>query len=227
MKLYAIICTRDKDINPVTTTLVNTLSSYGVEVKLLVNQASIFSAYEKGLQACEASPQDIIICCHDDIVLLNEKVSFVAALASCTNPETGVVGPAGTSLLGKDAVWWNQERWQAGYHRGAVRHNDKEQEKIQNTHYGPYGQVVALDGLFLAARKEVWEKIGFKKPDYFEGLWDFYDIHYTTSAHLLGLKNYAVPIKLTHYSSGELVGRDSWHKNRQAFIENTELPLSC
>ena len=95
-----------------------------------------------------------------------------------------------------------------------------------DTTYGPHGQVVALDGLFLAARKEVWEKIKLSKPKYFEGDWDFYDIHYTTKAHQLDYKNYTVPIDMIHYSGGELVGRDSWHKNRQAFIANTQLPIS-
>ena len=127
--------------------------------------------------------------------------------------------------MDSDAVWWNQERWQAGLHRGFVIHYNNEHKKLHDTHYGSHGQVVALDGLFLAARKEVWETVGFKKPPYFEGEWDFYDIHYTTTAHHLGFKNYTVPIKMIHYSSGELVGRDSWHKNRNAFINNTKLPI--
>ena len=30
---------------------------------------------------------------------------------------------------------------------------------------------------------------------------------------------------MMHHSIGELAGRDSWHKNRVAFIENNELPM--
>jgi hypothetical protein len=56
-------------------------------------------------------------------------------------------------------------------------------------------------------------------------LWDFYDIHYTTTAHHLGFENHTVPVDLIHHSNGELVGRDSWHKNRKAFIANTKLPI--
>ena len=139
------------------------------------------------------------------------------------------MGAAGTTLLGNDAVWWNQQHWGAGYHRGHVEHVKKNQNATQlyKTTYGPTGQVVALDGLFLAARKEVWEDITLDKPDYFEGNWDFYDIHCTTKAHLMGYKNYVIPINLVHQSGGELAGRDSWHKNREAFIANTKLPLSC
>ena len=227
MKIFAIICTRDKSLNPVTSKLIHTLSSYGVNVKVLANQESIFEAYEKGLSLCDAEDKDIVILCHDDLDIGSTRAEFIAALASCLEVGAGIVGPAGTTLLGVDAVWWNQERWQAGYHRGSVDHHKKETNQKYTTHYGPHGQVVVLDGLFLAAKKEVWEQVGLKKPPYFEGKWDFYDIHYTTTAHLLGLKNATIPLHMIHYSGGELVGRDSWHKNREAYIKNTPLPLSC
>lgn len=225
MKIFSIICTRDKDLSPITSKLVHTLSSYGVSVKLLVNQKSIFKAYKKGLTSCDAKEEDIIIYCHDDLEIKTPYTEFILALAKCTMKETGIVGPAGTTFLGRDAVWWNQENWQSGYHRGLVSHINKENGEIYGTHYGPHGQVVALDGLFLAARKEVWEAVGVEKPQYFKGEWDFYDIHYTTKSHSLGYKNYTVPIDLIHHSGGELVGRDSWHKNRESFIKNTRLPL--
>ena len=234
MQIFSIICTRERDITGVAKGLVDTLLGFGVVVKLLVNENSIFEAYKKGLDSCKANPNDIIIFCHDDIQILNDKVSFVQALAPCVRSTTGIVGPAGTTHLGEDAVWWRQDRWAQGLHRGLVKHIMKGQPgrvlsnsatMITPTSYGPHGPVVALDGLFLAARKEVWDKVGLEKPTYFEGLWDFYDIHYTTKAHNLGFENHAVPIDLIHHSNGELVGRDSWHKNRKAFIANTELPL--
>jgi 8-oxo-dGTP pyrophosphatase MutT (NUDIX family) len=243
VKLFAIICTRDKKLGEITSALVHTLSSYGVEVKLLVNQQSIFSAYKKGIDSCAAKEKDIIICCHDDLKLLATKSEFLSAIAKCVHEKTGIIGPAGTTLLGEDAVWWDHTRWQQGLHRGCVNHFNLQKENshyesrkmdgtkedgtgtVTPTNYGPPGRVVALDGLFLAARKEVWEKVGLEKPDYFEGDWDFYDIHYTTTAHKLGYHNHTVLLNMIHYSSGELVGRDSWHKNREAFIANTELPM--
>ena len=149
----------------------------------------------------------------------------MAALSKCKDKDTGIVGPAGTTYLGENAVWWDQEKWSQGHHRGQVKHRANKGEPASATYYGECGQVVALDGLFLAARKEVWEKVGLQKPEYFEGNWDFYDIHYTTKSHSLGYKNYVIPIDMIHLSNGELVGRDSWHKNREAFINNTKLPI--
>jgi GT2 family glycosyltransferase len=229
MKIFAVICTRDKELGTVTSELVHTLSSYGVNIKLLTAQNSIFEAYQKGVDSCSANDEDIIILCHDDLQILSTKPQFIASLVKCAYSETGIVGPAGTTNLGEDAVWWQQGRWQAGFHRGQVKHfipsETKDSPTIDTTHYGPHGRVVALDGLFLAARKEVWDHIELQKPKYFEGKWDFYDIHYTTKAHLLGYKNFTIPLDMIHHSGGELVGRDSWHKNREAFISHTQLPL--
>tara|TARA_R110000822_G_scaffold178717_2_gene318646 strand:- start:156 stop:839 length:684 start_codon:yes stop_codon:yes gene_type:complete len=222
MKIFSITCTRDKNLGEAPKALFSTLSSYGVHVKVLANQTSIFEAYKKGMESCDADLNDIIILCHDDLEILSGKAEFVGSLAACLDPATGIVGLAGTTDLGENAVWWDQTRWREGKHRGKVMHREPQ---VHATEYGACGRVVALDGLFLAARRAVWEMVGLDKPEHFEGDWDFYDIHYTTRAHLLGYKNYTVPIEVIHDSSGELVGRDSWHLNREAFIKNTKLPL--
>ncbi len=224
MKIFAVICTRTNNFSKVTRDLLDTLSSFGVQVKVMTNQTSIFEAYKKGLDKCDASSEDIVIFCHDDIELLDTKADFIAKIASCLRENTGIVGPAGTTRLGPDAVWWNYDNWRAGLHSGAVYHRG-EKGQIYNTEYGPYRRVVVLDGLFLAARKCVWDTVGMGKPDYFRGDWDFYDLHYTSKAHNSKLENHTIPIKIIHHSAGDIVGRDSWHKNREAFINNTSLPL--
>ena len=138
---------------------------------------------------------------------------------------TVLIGPAGTTHLGTNAVWWDHEKWKQGFHRGRVFHVHPDTKKPVDTLYGFPGNVVALDGLFLGARAKTIQRLGLEKPEYFEGEWDFYDIHYTTKAFQLGYTNKAVDIKIIHHSLGELAGRDSWHKNREAFISKTELPL--
>jgi len=226
MKIHCIICTRDRNLNIVTQGLVKTLISYGVNVKLNAGATSIFEAYTTTVNGMNLDPDDIVILCHDDLKIFNDQASFLAALSQCLEPKTGIIGPAGTTSLGENAVWWDQERWAKGLHSGVVWHPGSQSlEQIMRTEYGPHREVVVLDGLFLAAQKKVWDHVGLEKPEYFEGEWDFYDIHYTSKAHLLGYENYTVPISILHYSKGELAGRDSWHKNRTAFVENTKLPL--
>ena len=225
MNVYAVISTRSRFFSPVLKLLTETFKDFEVEVKILVNQDSIFEAYSKGFNACDPSGDDVVIFCHDDIELVCTKDEFYKAIGKTLEKKCGIIGPAGTTELGSDAVWWNHDNWKEGKHKGRVLHakgND-----IEKTYYGEFGEVAVLDGLFLAANHTVWRKVGLSKPDYFEGAWDFYDIHYTARATSLGLKNQAVMLDLVHHSIGDTTGRDSWHKNREAFIKNTKLPLTC
>jgi len=227
MNTYAVICTRSReDISPTAHALMNYYSSVGVQTLLMCNQASIFSAYASAFKKVNPDPEDLFISCHDDIEVHEAKEDFLNKLKEETDStDVGFVGVAGTTDLGKDAVWWDREKWRAGKHRGRVYHVHPDQIHPVDTLYGFPGPVVVLDGLFLAARARTISQIGLDKPEYFEGRWDFYDIHYTTKAFLEGFTNKAVDIKIIHHSLGELVGRDSWHKNREAFISKTELPL--
>lgn len=225
MKLHAFICTREGQQAPCTKELVSYLGRCKVDVNLLVGEKSIFEAYHKALTNNSFGDEDIVILCHDDIEILMDPKRFVKILIKSLMPErTGFVGVAGTRRLGEDAVWWNQQHWQQGLHRGCVLHGEDETTS-QMTWYGNPGEVAVLDGLFLAAKYRTLRKLDLSKPDYFTGDWDFYDIHYTTQAVKKNYHNYVVPIMMLHHSFGELAGRDSWHQNRAAYIERTDLPL--
>jgi len=224
--IYAFICTRSKELNETTKRLSSYLSRANINTKFLVNQKSIFEGYSKAFKKFDIQDNDIVIMCHDDIEILTDPEVFKDIIVNtCLKVETGFVGVAGTTFLSKDAVWWNQDNWRQGRHRGHVYHG-KEIMTADSTFYGPPGQVICMDGLFLAASGKVLREVGLSKPEYFEGEWDFYDIHYTVTAHKKKYKNMIVPVSVLHNSKGELVGRDSWHKNRQAFIERVNLPLA-
>ena len=227
MIIHAFIPTRSKQLKAVTQRLLTYLAKCDAKISLIVNSESIFDGYRKAFEKANPDPSDIIILCHDDIEILNSYESFKDLLFKhfFLPEDTGFIGPAGTTHLGNDAVWWNHDNWKKGLHRGFVLHGENI-NKCKTTYYGEYERVVALDGLCLVTTAKTINAIGLDKPEYFEGDWDFYDIHYTTKAHLMGLKNYTVPLMILHNSMGELAGRDSWHKNRQAFISNTKLPLS-
>jgi hypothetical protein len=227
MNIHAVICTRSRDdVSETTDKLIRFLCDCKIGVYLVADAKSIFSAYQGAFEKIDPDPEDIIIFCHDDIEIWDDPRYFVQKLIETTAlPETGFVGPAGTTCLGADAVWWDQDRWQQGKHRGQVQHLDKKQGKQWTTHYGDAGDVVVLDGLFLAARARVVKDIGLEKPEDFVGEWDFYDIHYTSKAFLKGYTNKVILLKVLHNSLGELVGRESWHMNRAAFIAKNEFPM--
>ena len=223
--IYAFICTRSKNFSNTTKKLSSYLSRAGISTKFLVGQKSIFSGYSNAFKKFDIQDNDVVILCHDDIEILTDPEVFKNIIVqTCLQVETGFVGVAGTTMLSRDAVWWNHALWKEGRHRGHVFHGDNILT-ADSTYYGKPDQVVCMDGLFLAASGRVLREVGLEKPEYFEGDWDFYDIHYTVSAHKKKLKNKVVPISILHNSHGELVGRDSWHKNREAFIERNQLPI--
>lgn len=224
MNIYAFICTRTKDFSPTLKDLISYLSRAGVKPTILVNQKSIYTGYKKAFKSVDVEDDDICIMCHDDIKIFNDPKEFTSILLEkLYKNTTGFVGVAGTTYLSEDAVWWNKSLWNQGKHSGLVFH--VQDNILETTFYGNYREVVCLDGLFLATTGRVLNKIGLAKPSYFEGEWDFYDIHYTITARKQGLRNFTVPLFIKHESIGELVGRDSWHKNREAFIKNTPLPI--
>jgi len=226
MNIHAIICTRDRNnVSSTTNKLISFLCKCKIGVYLVSGAKSIFGAYRGAFEKIDPDDDDILIFCHDDIEIRENPEEFLKKLTTLTSlPETGFIGPAGTTYLSQNAVWWDQEWWKAGKHKGKVIHVDP-QGKEYITQYGPPDDVAVLDGLFLAAKPSVIKDIGLEKPPYFEGEWDFYDIHYTSKAFLKGYTNKVIDLNILHNSRGELVGRDSWHKNREAFIANNDLPL--
>ena len=192
---------------------------------MLIGKESIFEAYREGVNNILLNDEDIVIFCHDDIEIIMDPQQFINVLVKASRrPKQGFFGPAGTTILTQNAVWWDHNEWQSGKHKGFVMHG-KNLSTSEYTYYGNPGKVVCLDGLFLAIQGKTLKSIDLAKPDYFDGDWDFYDIHYTTQAHKKGFYNRVEPIFMLHHSRGELAGRDSWHKNRVAFIENNQLPM--
>ena len=224
MKIYSVICTRSKNLTPTTQKLVSKLSSLPSKVMIMTNQKSIFSGYKKAFDRVNPNDTDIFILCHDDIEINENPKDIVNAISIVNAEGYGFAGLAGTKLLGKDAVWWNHERWGQGHHSGQVQHLDKKEGSFYTTEYGPVSRVVVLDGLFLSASAKTLKEVKLEKPPYLKGDWDFYDLHYTFTAFEKGLKNVTVPLKIAHHSSGELVGRHGWNENRMAFINNHHLP---
>ena len=120
MTIHAIICTRSADSVPETTDrLLKFLVTCGIKVYLMSNAKSIFKAYEGAFAKLNPDDEDICIFCHDDVEIRENPNVFMEKLNSlCSLPETGFVGPAGTTCLSKNAVWWDQYHWELGLHRG-------------------------------------------------------------------------------------------------------------
>lgn len=219
---FALIPTRrtpevDKDL-PIGTYL----RRNGWSVVYIENKESIFAAYSAALEEV-VRPDDSVILCHDDIRILTDGALFNEIIDSkLSKTDTGFIGVAGTQFLSKTGVWWdklgtyNPNGGQTNPLCGVVYHGDSILS-MTPTFYGGHSRVVALDGVFLAAKGKTIKSIKISKPPTFEGGWDFYDIYYTVQAHLRDLKNYCVPIHILHQSVGNL--KDGWYKNKEAFLD--------
>ena len=75
MNIYAFICTRSREkISQTTHTLLTYLSSCSINILVLANQKSLFSAYQKAYDKISPNPEDIIILCHDGRTIRLESI---------------------------------------------------------------------------------------------------------------------------------------------------------
>jgi len=218
MKKVAFIPTRDGKIKK---TLRDFFDSAKWKIVPLQKYDDIFSAFDDGVKTEDVLADDYVIFCHDDIEILTNPKDFNLFIEkNLEDSNSGFVGVAGTRFLRATAVWWEGESPTNHMNSlaGSVYHGDKKKE-IYQTYFGPLGDVAVMDGLFLAAKGRTVNTIQLKKPKTFTGKWDFYDIFYTSQAHLKGLRNRVIPLDIIHYSKGEIKGKTSWYENREAFQE--------
>jgi hypothetical protein len=226
MQKIALIPTKEKKSRPIQTYLENA----GWAVHYLEGKTSIFQAYSDGVGELNLKAKDRIIMCHDDIEILTDPKVFNQLLDSYfEKPYLGFVGVAGAKKLNQTACWWHGVGGEyPGPNAklcGAVFHGSS-LEDIHPTYYGSFGKAEVMDGLFLATTGRTLHSIQLKKPSFFKGNWDFYDIFYTYQASQKNLNNYVVPIQVLHYSFGEGSNQSTWEDNRKAFIENVAKKLA-
>ena len=198
-------------------TLISFFDEAGWESYVMDGCSSIFEAYEKGVVESKVKPSDYVIMCHDDIHILTNSIDFNSIIEGFLQKnKIGFLGVAGTRILRENCVWWEGlNAYQSDHLAGSVYHGSTVMD-MQSTHYGPTGKVVAMDGVFLACLGSTLLGMRLGKPKEFEGNWDFYDLYYTLQAHFKGLENYVVPVQILHKSRGNIQGKESWHKNREA-----------
>ena len=160
MQIYALICTRStKDITQTTDNLCMFLTQCGIKVVLMAGANSIFKAYHGALEKINPNSDDIVIMCHDDIEIRENHEVFVEKLKNTLKRDmVAFAGPAGTTFLDKDAVWWEHNRWKQGFHKGKVTHITPEGKEYLSD-YGPPEDVVVLDGVFLAAKAKIIKEL--------------------------------------------------------------------
>lgn len=170
---------------------------------------SLCEGYNRGIRQ---SKGDILIFSHDDIEIVTPD--FAARLLSYLD-QYDLIGIAGTTrLMGPAWIYagWPHVHGQVGFINSLTG-----QLMVQG--YDMRGKcspnAQAMDGVFLAARREVAERIGFDQST-FDG-WHLYDVDFTFSAYLAGYRTAIChDLCVIHDSRGEW-GED-WQHYARAFM---------
>lgn len=182
----------------------------------VVDAKSLADGYNRGLRAAIG---EHVIFSHDDIEIISPDL---AGRLQDHLSRFDIVGVAGTSLLG-------HPRWlQAGppYLHGQVAHPLPEggyTVDIYGASRRVFGGIQALDGLFMAMRRDVLAKLTFDDAT-FDGF-HVYDVDFTFRAHLAGYKlAVACDIQVLHQSAGQY--DKTWEIHARRFLQKHQSALA-
>lgn len=170
---------------------------------------TLFSAYNLGVKQ---SHGDHLCFLHEDLHFHTESWGELL-IRHLSDPTCGFAGVSGGSLMPRVPASWSAY--------DAIKYfiqSEKEEQGgtfITNGHFNDknYKEVVALDGLFLAANKTMFTQLRFDEET-FNGF-HMYDIDICLQAHVLGYRNRVINnILIEHFSKGTT--------NRQ-WVENSRL----
>jgi hypothetical protein len=178
---------------------------------------SLCEGYNRG---AGKSRGELLIFSHDDVKIVTPDFAarLISSLQSCD-----VVGVVGSEYL-SGATWfgsgWPYLRGQFGM---PAESGDGVRSFIFGLHGGTTAQVQVMDGFFLAARRSATLKVPFDEKT-FDG-WHMYDVDFTFSAHLAGLRCAVCNDQLMiHQSHGKFDDRWAYYQDR--FVKKHESNLA-
>ena len=172
------------------------------------NRLSIFGAYNQGVKQAKG---DILMFMHDDIVFRTQNWGQVIA-KSLEDMQTGVVGVLGGHIIDETSVSWTS----SGFYSGQVIQVANGTTTTYNHNEAGLGNtVIALDGMLLAMRKELFDKETLKWDSSTYNGFHFYDLDICMQAVSQGYQVKAVPILLEHRSLGAF--NQSFYDSCRAF----------
>lgn len=203
----------------------NLASTIGVPYELLVwdNSKQTKKSLCEAYNLLAAQSQYPLLCIlHDDILF--ETMNWGRQLVNIfsQNEDIGVVGLAGGKY--KSRLF---SGWYCGHssldcmnitHR-TNGHDDSLYLPADNKQ--PYQEVISIDGVFMACRKEIWERTRFDENS-LKGF-HYYDIDFSLRASWLAKVVVWMDVRVVHLSSGKY--GDEWVKATIAYHEKRKEQL--
>jgi tetratricopeptide (TPR) repeat protein len=204
-----VICSnRDEKFRRIARQYEDLLGSYPHEIIRIADAASLCSGYARGFRQSAGS---LVVFSHDDIDILDPD--FLPHLMQGM-ARMDVLGIAGTTRLTGPAYAWGGR---ASVH-GWLFHQSRDglyDAAIFDLEAGLVTDIVALDGSFFCARREVVERVGFDSAT-FDGF-HLYDIDFSYRAHRAGFRiGVTHDIVIAHESVGNF--NETWKMYADRFM---------
>jgi len=187
------------------------------------NEKGICAAYNEGVSRARG---DICVFVHEDVFFVTQSWGKVLLDTFANNEECGMVGVAGTQFLFAHNPFWAA----AGrpFIHGKVIHENKKSDKRILTVFSRDEidtQVVALDGLFFAVRRSLFDTISFDEKTFDQ--FHFYDLDIGMQVQNTHTLLCTKDILVKHLSGGSF--NEKWRAYAVLFLRKykKQLPFSC
>lgn len=158
---------------------------------------------------------DWLVFVHDDVII--EAPEALERQLNTLGNNFDVIGCAGArDFTLKEPALWHLMSDKTQY-RGAVAHLHDDGRKFM-TSFGVYpDRVILIDGVFIAAKTKVFDKVRFdtNNPAGFH----FYDLDFSLACHKAGFKIGVGDITITHASPGLKHITDDWKQGQGWFLK--------
>ena len=185
----------------------------GLEVIQYINNGE-FSLTEIYNKALKETTNDIVVFCHDDIIIETSNWGNKIINHFRRNNEYGIIGKAGTKYMPKSGMWWDVGMTEVigqVYHQ----HDGKKWLSQYSESFGnKVEETIIVDGLFFAVNKKTL------KSNFDENIkgFHFYEVDFCFSNFLQNVKVGVISdISITHLSIGQT--NQQWEENRLQFVE--------
>lgn len=192
-----------------------------IRIDNTAGQYGLCTAYNKGVEDAKG---DVVVFMHEDAYFMQPEWGWILIQKFIDHPDVGLIGVAGTQYLRADNPGWVT----AGqpFIKGKIIHDVEDRFFISvYSDSSNDAEVVAVDGLFMAVRKSLFETISFDAETF--DTFHFYDLDFCVQAARNHRLIVTCDIAVLHQSKG--VFSEEWEKYGRKFLEKHKmvLPLSC